>query len=52
MVNIRKLKDKFAKEYPGKAITEVLKTEPDDIPSEDIPAKMETWQAIVDTGEL
>ncbi len=52
MVNIRRLKDKFAKRYPSKAITEVLKNEPDDIPSEDVPAKAATWQAIVDTGEL
>lgn len=52
MVNIRRLKDKFAKKYPGKAITAVLINEPDDIPSEDISAKMATWQAIVDTGEL
>ncbi len=50
MANIGGLKSRMIEKYPNELIADVLRNEPNEIQDDELPGKVATWQAIIDTG--
>lgn len=51
MINIRPLKEKISRLYPGQMLSEIFRNEPDQVSVEDFIAKIGTWLSIAESND-